>query len=179
MVAARGMDLFSTRLVSPDLVGEQNPLSLWWGAGWPVLIGVNAAVLLVTIPAFAFATWRTPALRPPPAPMREFILACFSSPPRPWTALLFRLPSRGRRIWYFGRWMPWVILLTSALAVAGNLLSRTDSLARFLWHQMIGTTPALVSTVTVLVIVSWSAWMFAERAAARRSHPIPSQAPSF
>ena len=54
LVFGRGMDFLSTRVATPSLVLEGNPLAKWMGWKWGGL--VNAAMCL------GFAVWPLPAI---------------------------------------------------------------------------------------------------------------------
>jgi hypothetical protein len=172
MVAARAADLGSTWVVAgTDLRGERNPLHLAFGAGWPLLIAVSVLLLAMGIPAWLWADTARGRFLPKSrgADLNEFATRLFYGRKLPWWHLLWRFPPLPRLGWIMARYFPWALMTASFFAAAGNLSAVSGSGAGRIWWTLIGTPLAYWSTIGVVCLLVFGAWLPAERWALARS----------
>jgi len=173
MAAARGLDLASTHLFDPDLLGEQNLLRTLFGAGFATLVAVNVAVVALLCGLYARSPRPQPRIDPPPpglalSPFLSFFLYAGH---HPWWHIAFRRPGRTRARWLLGRMVPWPAIGVSLLAVTGNVLAHSGGAPSRAWGALVGGPVRLVLTLATFVLLVIATWLCAEYLAYRAVGP--------
>jgi hypothetical protein len=169
MAAARALDLASTHMFDPDLLGEQNLLRTLFGAGFATLVAVNVAVVALLCLLYARSLRLQPRIDPPPAGLglAAFLSFFLYAGHHPWWHIAFRRPGRTRARWLLGRMVPWPAIGVSLLAVAGNVLAHSGGAASRAWTALVGGPVRLVLTLATFVLLVLAAWLCAEYLAYR------------
>jgi hypothetical protein len=180
IVAARGLDAWTTWIATPDLKLEQNPLERALHVGWSGLLLLNAAVAAVLIAAAWRATFAPPSLPgESDLDLRAFVSRYWFSRSgrRSIAQAMLWLPADRRVRWAFIGG-PGVILVVVASAVVGvwNLLVARgvvrSAAAGHVWiiGFWIGVLAGLCVAVRVFLLRAYGRYL-RRPAAARTTRP--------
>lgn len=169
MAAARALDLASTHLFDPGLLGEQNLLRTLFGAGFATLVAVNVAVVALLCWLYGRSIRLGPRVDPPPAglALAPFLSFFLYAGHHPWWHIAFRRPGRTRARWLLGRMVPWPAIGVSLLAVAGNILAHSGEAPAQAWAALVGGPVRLVLTLATFILMVVAAWLGGEYLAYR------------
>lgn len=174
VAAARVLDLWTTRIVTPNLAGEQNLALAALGGSWFSLVLLSLLVTLFVAAFFAAAIAVQPRVLPrrPGLSYEAFLRCMIWGRPRPLRELFWRWPPRRRWLWAVGRFLPWAVVATSLMASVGNLAAYAWPAARPWWALMVGN---LLSQAVLLLgaigasAVPWTRFEHARYVAAQRA----------
>lgn len=160
VAAARTLDLWSTRVVTPDLAGEQNVVLAATGGAWLALILLSFGTVLFVALFFAAAVAVQPSVRPRRRGLsyEAFLRAVVWGRPRPLRDLLRRWPPRRRWLWAVGRFLPWAVIATSLVASSGNISAYFWPPARPWWGLMVGNPLSQLAILLGAIGVSALLW---------------------
>lgn len=151
--AAMAADLASTWVVGGgDLAVERNVVFGWIGGGWPFLLGKAAVAVLAAILLFAWALRHDEAFLPPAGlPFRRFAVHFLVG--------TGDAPRLRRVAWLLGHLLPWVLVVGSLRAAAGNLLAAWSPFWWRLWRLQVHTLPRQLASFIVLGFLTVAAWL--------------------
>ena len=181
VAAARALDLWSTRVLTPDLAGEQNVVLGAAGGGWGGLLLLNLVQVLLVTAAFAAAVAVQPDVRPRRRNLRflPFWRANVWGRPRPLRELSRRWPPRRRWLWSVGRFLSWAVVACSLTAAGGNMAAYWWPAARPVWAAMVSTPWSQLAVLVSAVAVAALAWIPFEYACYRGNGPARNQPESM
>lgn len=158
------LDLWSTRVVTPDLAGEQNVILAATDGGWAALIGLSALLVLGTAAVFAAALRVQPTVRPRRRGLAfvPFWRAAIWGRPRPLVRLFREWPPKRRWLWAVGRFLPCAIVATSLLAASGNLAAYAWPWFRPVWAAAVLHPVSQLLLLLAAILAAGIAWAKAE-----------------
>lgn len=171
VASARTMDLLTTRIVTPDLAGEQNIALSVVGPSWPALIGASLALVALTTGAFAFALHVQPSVRPKRRGLRyvAFLRFAIWGHPKPLRLLFQEWPPRRRWAWAVGRFLPWAVIATSLAAATGNVLAHQVPAFRLTWYYMVSNPLSQATLLAGIILAATIPWSHFEHRQYRRT----------
>lgn len=182
VAAARALDLWSTRVITPDLAGEQNVVLAATGGAWIGLMAMSLVVLALVTTLFALAVAVQTTVRPKRRGLSydAFLRAVVWGRPRPLRDLLRTWPPRRRWLWCVGRFLPWAVVATSLVAAMGNMAAYWWPVARPWWALMVGNPLSQVAVLLGAILASallWSQFEYARYRAASRAQVVDAPSP--
>lgn len=179
VAAARGLDLWSTRVITPDLAGEQNVILAATGGAWVGLMALSLLVIAFVTSFFALAVGLQPTVRPKRRGLsyEAFLRTVVWGRPRPLRALLRTWPPRRRWLWCVGRFLPWAVMATSLVAATGNMAAYWWPAARPWWALMVGNPASQLAVLLGAITASCVLWSWFEYSRYRANGAPSNRAP--
>jgi hypothetical protein len=175
VATARTLDLWSTRVVTPDLAGEQNVVLDSAGGGWTGLILLSVVQVAFAAALFAAAIAVQPQVRPRRRNLRflPFWRAAIWGRPRPLSELRRRWPPKRRWLWAVGRFFPWAVMACSLVAALGNVLAYNWPPFRAGWALLVGTPLSQVGVLLAAILLAGAVWAVFEHQCYLGAQPAP------